>query len=104
MLFFEMEKKTNFVHYFNDETRLQSLDYLADIFEQLNKFNLRGQGPDTTFCSLKMLCMYLSKIYEFGIAIKESNFAMLEKLLDFEVATLQMKPDINENLQSLKEI
>ena len=48
MLFLEMEKKTNFVHYFDDETRLQSLNYLAGIFEQLNNFNSRGQGPDTT--------------------------------------------------------
>ena len=33
-----------------------------------------------------MLCTYSFKRYEIGIEVKESNFAMLEKLSEFEVA------------------
>ena len=40
-LFLEMIEKDAFVNFFKDETWLQGLAYLADITEQLNKFNLR---------------------------------------------------------------
>ena len=72
MLFLEMEKKSNFVHYFDDETRLQSLADLAITRE--------AKALIQPFCRLKILCTYSSKRYEIGIEIKKSNFAVLEKL------------------------
>ena len=45
-LFLQMIEKDAFVDFFKDETWLQGLAYLADITEQLNRFNLRLQGPD----------------------------------------------------------
>jgi len=47
-LFLEMVKKDSFNNFFSDETWLQGLAYLADITEQLNKFNI----PDTVQASL----------------------------------------------------
>ena len=46
-LFLEMIEKDAFVDFFKDKTWLLCLVFLADITEQLNKFNLRLQGPDT---------------------------------------------------------
>ena len=42
-LFLQMIEKDAFVDFFKDETWLQGLAYIT---EQLNRFNLRLQGPD----------------------------------------------------------
>ena len=42
-LFLEMIERDAFVNFFKDETWLQGLAYLADITEQLNRFDLRLQ-------------------------------------------------------------
>ena len=52
-LFLELEKRDTFINFFTDKTWLQGLAYLAEMFEQLNKFNLRLQGPDTNIIQLK---------------------------------------------------
>ena len=46
-LYLELEKRDTFINFFTDKTWLQGLACLADISEQLNKINLRLQGPDT---------------------------------------------------------
>ena len=60
--FLEIEKKATFLKFFSDESWLRSLAYLADIFEQLNKINLRLQGPNTNILQFKdVLCGLVEK-------------------------------------------
>ncbi|XP_076806902.1 zinc finger BED domain-containing protein 5-like [Clavelina lepadiformis] len=104
-LFLEMVKKDNFNNFFSDETWLQGLAYLADITEQLNKFNLRLQGPDTNILQFKdVLFGFVEKVQNWDRKINQGNFAMFEKLSAFEATGLrpQIKQEISEHLQSLE--
>ena len=50
-LFLEVQAKTNFVAQFEDDAWVQTLSYLFDIFDNLNKYNLKLQGRDTQIIS-----------------------------------------------------
>ena len=81
------------------------LAYLADIFEQLNKFNLRLQGPDTNIIHFKdVLSGLVEKIQNWNGKVNQGNFAMFEKLSEFEADCLsvQIKQEISEHLRSLE--
>lgn len=104
-LFLEMVKKDTFINFFSDERWLQCSAYLADITEQLNKFNLRLQGPDTNILKFKdVLCGFVGKIQNWNRKVNQGNFAMFDKLSGFESASLstQIKQEISVHLQSLE--
>ena len=89
-LFLEMIEKDAFVDFFKDETWLQGLAYLADITEQLNKFNLRLQGPDTNILQFgDILRGFIEKIHNWNRRVNQENFAMFENLSNFESGCLQ---------------
>ena len=104
-LFLETVKKDVFVHFFGDKTWLQALFYLADITEQFNKFNLRLQGPDTNIIQFRdILRGFVEKMHNWNCKVNQGNFAMFEKLSQFESVSLnaQIKQKISEHLQLLK--
>ena len=104
-LFLKMMKKDTFADFFSDEPWLQGLAYLADITEQLNKCNLRLQGPDTNILQFRdILNGFVEKIQNWNRRVKQGNFAMFEKLSGFESAGLsaQIKQEIREHLLTLE--
>jgi len=46
-LFFELEKKIEFASLLNNDRWIRYLAYMIDIFDQLNKLNLKMQGKNT---------------------------------------------------------
>ena len=85
-LFLEMIEKDAFVDFFKDETWLQGLACLADITEQLNKFNLRLQGPDTNILQFgDILRGFIEKIQ---IGIAESTRKTLQCLKTYLILNL----------------
>ena len=78
---------------------------MADIFELLNKFNLRLQEPDTNNIQFKdVLSGLVEKIQNWNRKVNQGNFAMFEKLSEFEADSLsaQIKQEISEHLRSLE--
>ena len=78
---------------------------MADIFEQLNKFNLRLQGSDTNIIQFKdVLNGLVKKVQNWNQKVNQGNFAMFEKFFEFEADSLsaQIKKEISEHLQSLE--
>ncbi len=56
------------------------LAYLADIFDQLNKLNLKLQGKDTTVIHfVDTLRVFVAKIKNWTSKVSLGNFAMFEK-------------------------
>ena len=102
-LFLEMIEKDAIVDFFKDKTWLQGLAYLADITEQLNKFNLRLQGLDTNILQFgDILRGFIEKIHNWNRRVNQENFAMFESLTKFESGlTSLIKQEITEHLQSL---
>ena len=101
----EIEKKATFLKFFSDESWLHHLAYLADIFEHLNKINLRLQGPNTNILQFKdALCGLVEKIQNWNRKVNQGNFAMFENLSRFEPSGIsaQTQLDISEHLQSLE--
>ena len=103
--FLEIEKKATFLKFSSDESWLRGLAYLADIFEQLNKINLRLQGPNTNILQFKdVLCGLVEKIQNWNRKVNQGNFAMFENLSRFEPSgiSVQTQLDISEQYR-LKE-
>ena len=105
-IFLELEKRYDiFINFFTDKAWLQGLVCLADSFEQLKKFNLRLQGPDTNIIQFKdVLIGFVEKVQNWNRNVNQGNFAMFEKLSKFEADTLsaQIKQEISENLLLLE--
>ena len=102
----ELEKREDtFINFFTYKTWLEGLAYFVDIFEQLNKFNLRLQGPDTIIIQFKdVLSGLVEKIQNWNRKVNQGNFAMLEKLSEFEADSnsKQIKQEISEHLRLLE--
>ena len=82
--------KDAFFDFFSDASWLQSLAYLADITEQLNKFNLRLQEPDTNIFQFRdILNGFVEKIQNWNRRVKQGNLAMFEKLSGLESTGLR---------------
>ena len=103
-LFLEMIEKDAIVDFFKDETWLQGLAYLADITEQLNKFNLRLQGRNTNILQFgDILRGFKEKIHHWNRRVNQENFAMFENLSKFESGLRSLvKQEISEHFQSLE--
>ena len=84
-LFLKMIEKDAFVNFFKDKTWLQGLAYLANITEQLNRFNLRLQGRDTNILQFgDILRGFTEKIHNWNRRVNQENYAMFENLSKFE--------------------
>ena len=103
--FLKIEKKATFLKVFSDESWLRGLAYLADIFEQLNKINLRLQRFNTNILQFKdVFCGLVEKIQNWNQKVNQGNFAMFENLSRFKPSGIsaQTQLDISEHLQSLE--
>ena len=64
-----------------DKKWMPSLGYLRDIFEQLNKLNLRMQGKDTNIIIfVDALRAFKSKLANWKRKVEMHNYTMFEKL------------------------
>ncbi|XP_064078519.1 SCAN domain-containing protein 3-like [Macrobrachium nipponense] len=80
-MFMDMQDKEPV--FFNDPLWGPCLAYLADIFDQLNKFNLKLQGKDTTIIRfVDTLRAFVAKMKNWSRKVSSGNFAMFEKLCE----------------------
>ena len=101
----ELKERDTFINFFTDKTWLRGLTYLADIFEQLNKYNLRVQGPDANIIQFKdVLSDLVEKTQNWNRKVNQGNFARFEKLSEFKADSLgaQTKQKISEHLRPLE--
>ena len=62
-IFFELEKKMEFASLLNNNRWIRYLAYMVDIFDQLNKLNLKMQGRNTNIIQFKdSLKTFISKL------------------------------------------
>ncbi|XP_064110310.1 zinc finger BED domain-containing protein 5-like [Macrobrachium nipponense] len=78
-MFLDMQDKEPI--FFNDPLWEPRLAYLADIFDQLNKLNLKLQGKDTTVIHfVDILCAFVAKMKNWSRKVSSGNFAVFGKL------------------------
>ena len=86
---------------------MKSLAYLADIFEKLNRFNLKSQGKNRNIIQLRdTLNAFFSKSQNWHRKVIQGNIAMFENsssaLKEDEQLDECLKTSITQHLQSLK--
>ena len=80
-LFFEIEKKTEFASLLKNDRWIRSLAYMVDIFDHLNKLNLKMQGKNTNIIQFKdTLKAFMSKLDNWKRKVRMGNVAMFEEL------------------------
>ncbi|XP_042209713.1 protein FAM200A-like [Homarus americanus] len=80
-LFQEVQGKDELLSHFNEVLWEQRLAYLADIFEQLNRLNLKLQGKDrNVFHLMDCLRAFLAKLQNWQRKVNAGNVAMFENL------------------------
>ena len=80
-IFFELEKKMEFVSLLNNDRWIRYLAYMVDIFDQLNKLNLKMQGRNTNIIQFKdSLKAFMSKLDNWKRKVRMNNVAMFEEL------------------------
>ena len=81
--FLQLQEQKLFVAALNDEECSKRLTYLSDVFEHLNKLNLKLQGPELNFVTFKdSLCDFIAKLQNWRRKINLGNIAMFENLFD----------------------
>ncbi len=79
-MFLNIQDKETFFFFFSDPLWEPRLAYLADIFDQLNKLNMKLQGKDTTVSHfVDTLRAFVAKIKNWTSKVSSGNFAMFEK-------------------------
>ncbi|XP_068246552.1 zinc finger BED domain-containing protein 5-like [Palaemon carinicauda] len=106
-LFLETQERKDLVVHFEDEAWNKRVAYLADIFDQLNKLNLKLQGRETHVLFQDSLRAFVSKLQNLHRKTNLGNIAMFEKLcgvMDGSHIQLDqfLKDEITEHLQSLE--
>ncbi len=110
-LFLEMQRKDDLSSHFNMVLWEPRLAYLADIFEQLNRFNLKLQGKGkerNVFHLMDCLHGFLAKLQNWQRKVDAGNVTMFEKLsavLDENEGSLfnpLLKTEITHHLRSLE--
>ncbi|XP_076320060.1 protein FAM200A-like [Tachypleus tridentatus] len=107
-LFLEIQEKKDLVAQFEDEAWNKRVAYLADIFDQLNKLNLKLQGRVTHVLLFQdSLWAFVSKLQNWRQKTNLGNIAMFEKLCGvMDESQIQLdqflKDEITEHLQSLE--
>ena len=80
-IFFELEKKMEFVSLLNNDRWIRYLAYMVDIFDQLNKLNLKMQKRNTNIIQFKdSLKAFISKLDNWKRKVRMNNVAMFEEL------------------------
>ena len=80
-LFLEFKYKNEILSYFNDDNRITSLAYLADIFEKLNILNPIVQGKNTNIVQLRdNLKAFIEKLQNWRQKVVDRNIAMFDRL------------------------
>ena len=80
-LFFEIEKKTGFASLLKNDRWIRSFAYMVDIFDHLNKLNLKMQGENTNTIQFKdTLKAFMSKLDNWKRKVRMDNVAMFEEL------------------------
>uniref|UniRef100_UPI00358FBA27 zinc finger BED domain-containing protein 5-like n=1 Tax=Myxine glutinosa TaxID=7769 RepID=UPI00358FBA27 len=106
--FLEVQEKRDLLAHFNDETWNKRVAYLADIFDQLNKLNLKFQGRETHVLIFQDdLRAFISKLQNWRRKVNLGNIAMFEKLCgvrDESEGELHqfLKDEITGHLESLE--
>lgn len=107
--FLELQEKRDLLAHFDDETWTKRVAYLADIFDQLNKLNLKLQGRETHVLLFQdNLRAFISKLQNWRRKVNLGNIAMFEKLcgvMDESEGELDqfLKDEITGHLESLEE-
>lgn len=108
-LFLEMQGKDDLLSHFNEVLWEPRLAYLADIFEQLNRLNLKLQGKEkNVFHLMDCLRGFLAKLQNWQRKVGAGNVAMFENLsavLDENEDSLLaplLKTEITHHLRSLE--
>ena len=107
-LFLEIQEKKDLLVHFEDEAWNKRVAYLADIFDQLNKLNMKLQGRETHVLLFQdSLLAFVSKLQNWRRKTNLGNIAMFEKLcgvMDESPNQLDqfLKDEIIEHLQSLE--
>ena len=79
--FCQLKNKVMYYSWLEDKEWILSLAYLHDIFEQLNKLNLRMQGKDTNLIIfVDALRAFKSKLANWKRKVEMHNYTMFEKL------------------------
>ncbi|XP_068227879.1 zinc finger BED domain-containing protein 5-like [Palaemon carinicauda] len=107
-LFLETQERKDLVVHFKDKAWNKRVAYLADIFDQLNKLNLKLQGRETHVLLFQdSLRAFVSKLQNWRRKTNLGNIAMFEKLCGvMDESHIQLdqflKDEITEHLQSLE--
>ena len=107
-MFLEVQGKHDLVAYFNNEAWKKRVAYLADIFDQQNKLNLKLQGKETHIIQFQdNLQAFVAKLQNWRRKVSLGNIAMFEKLCSVveesegEVDE-KLKQEITGHLESLE--
>jgi hypothetical protein len=108
-IFLDQQGKDELSSYFKDPLWMQKLAYSADIFDHLNKINLKLQGKETTIVQLNdCLQGFVSKLTNWQRKVSVKNIAMFDKLssmLDRQNIQLEedLSNEITDHLQSMEQ-
>ena len=98
--FLEFKNKREFLSYFNDDKWMNSLAYLADIFEKLNCLNLKLQGKDTNIIQLNdNVKAFVSKLKSWQRKVHIGNIAMFDRL-----SSVSCIEETGEEFEDLKKL
>ena len=107
MFYTANSRKEDLVVHFEDESWNKRVAYLADIFDQLNKLNMKIQGRETHVLFFQdSLRAFVSKLQNWRWKTNLGSIAMFEKLCGVtDESQIQLdqflKDEITEHLQSL---
>lgn len=103
--FLELQGKNDLLVMVKNSVWIMQLAYLADMFDQLNKLNLKLQGRQTTITQfVDSLNAFLSKLQNWKRKVRLNNFAMFERLssiIDDKNVPISIKNEISQHLSAL---
>ncbi|XP_042221089.1 SCAN domain-containing protein 3-like [Homarus americanus] len=109
-LFLEVQGKDDQLSHFNEVLWEPRLAYLADIFEQLNRLNLKLQGKErNVFYLMDCLRAFLAKLQNWQRKVNTGNVAMFENLstvldeTEDHLLDPSLKTEITQHLKSLED-
>ena len=80
-MFLNLQGKSEFASHFTEEIFVHRLAYLVDIFDQLNRLNLKLQGKERTIIDfVDNLLGFIEKLENWKRKAEKGNFAMFDSL------------------------
>ncbi|XP_042233787.1 zinc finger BED domain-containing protein 5-like [Homarus americanus] len=109
-MFLEMKGEDDLLSHFNEVLWEPRLVYLADIFEQLNRLNLKLQGKErNVFHHMDCIRAFLDKLQNWqrkvstgNIAMFENIFIVLDEIEEDHLLDPSLKNEIVQHLKSLE--